>query len=331
MIKRTLLLLLLFVPIALLAQQPTPEISISANGSQNVNLYSGWPLIVHGTIMSSLRFTKNVSAAPLVVAPNGSPWTSAIQFTAVSTSGQSFQWPLKLVGTPADLSLTLQANSYVYLVWQMSPSDVSSLPPGTYLLTASISVSNSNGWNGVVQSRTLTIQVGPEPTLSPSQQTDKALLLAQYDTNAGDLGLALTNVEQLLRAQPNNPFAIGAAANLLELQGYPTLALFQATDALTAYYQNNPGLYDPPSNLLKISQRSLTRMATLVDVFSVPGDVNGDGVVNCVDLDIVKASFGKKVGQLGFDPRADVNGDGIVNILDLSSVARQLPAGMVCQ
>jgi Dockerin type I domain len=108
------------------------------------------------------------------------------------------------------------------------------------------------------------------------------------------------------------------------------LALFQATDALTAYYQNNPGLYDPPSNLLKISQRSLTRMAALVNVFPVPGDVNGDGVVNCADLDIVKASFGKKIGQLGFDPRADVNGDGVVNVLDLSAVARQIPTGTVC-
>jgi len=60
------------------------------------------------------------------------------------------------------------------------------------------------------------------------------------------------------------------------------------------------------------------------------GDVNTDGVVNCVDLGIVKASFGKKTGQPGFDPRADVNGDGVVNVLDLSAVARQLLAGTVC-
>jgi hypothetical protein len=66
-------------------------------------------------------------------------------------------------------------------------------------------------------------------------------------------------------------------------------------------------------------------------VVAVPGDVNGDGVVDCVDLAIVKASFGKKTGQPGFDPRADVNHDGVVNILDLSFVAKQLPAGTVCQ
>jgi hypothetical protein len=61
----------------------------------------------------------------------------------------------------------------------------------------------------------------------------------------------------------------------------------------------------------------------------MPGDRNGDGV-NCADLDIVKASFGKSVVRSGFDPRADVNGDGVVNVLDLSAVARQIPAGTTC-
>jgi hypothetical protein len=60
-------------------------------------------------------------------------------------------------------------------------------------------------------------------------------------------------------------------------------------------------------------------------------DLNGDVVVDCKDFAIIRASFGKKTGQSGFDPRADVNGDGIVNILDLSAVARQIPAGTKCQ
>ena len=67
-----------------------------------------------------------------------------------------------------------------------------------------------------------------------------------------------------------------------------------------------------------------------INVRAVPGDLNGDGVVNCADLAIVRASFGKTKGQPGFDPRADVNGDGVVNILDLSMVAKLVPAGTVC-
>ncbi len=42
------------------------------------------------------------------------------------------------------------------------------------------------------------------------------------------------------------------------------------------------------------------------------GDVNGDGFINSLDLAIVKASFGKRTGQSGYNPAADVNGDGIV-------------------
>jgi hypothetical protein len=61
----------------------------------------------------------------------------------------------------------------------------------------------------------------------------------------------------------------------------------------------------------------------------VAGDVNGDGHVDCADLAIVKASFGKSY-LTGFNPAADVNNDGVVTVLDLSAVSRKLPAGTVC-
>ena len=63
----------------------------------------------------------------------------------------------------------------------------------------------------------------------------------------------------------------------------------------------------------------------------VPWDTNGDSTVNCADLSIVKAAFGKSSAQTGFDLSADVNGDGVVDIIDLATVARNLPAGTVCQ
>jgi hypothetical protein len=62
----------------------------------------------------------------------------------------------------------------------------------------------------------------------------------------------------------------------------------------------------------------------------VVGDVTGDGVVNCADVAVVRASLNKRTGQAGFDPRADVNSDGIVNIRDLNVVTQRVPAGTVC-
>ncbi|MBV8866293.1 MAG: hypothetical protein JO210_12945, partial [Acidobacteriaceae bacterium] len=70
------------------------------------------------------------------------------------------------------------------------------------------------------------------------------------------------------------------------------------------------------------------QMLTLM--IRMPGDVNGDGVVNCSDLDLVKASLDKKRGQTGYNPAADLNNDGIVNVDDLALVARNIPKGTVC-
>lgn len=60
------------------------------------------------------------------------------------------------------------------------------------------------------------------------------------------------------------------------------------------------------------------------------GDVNGDGFVNDLDLAIVKASLGTKLGQPGYNPAADLNGDGIVDQLDLCLVASQIPGNTSC-
>ena len=50
------------------------------------------------------------------------------------------------------------------------------------------------------------------------------------------------------------------------------------------------------------------------------GDMNGDGVVNILDLMIVASA----IGEEGQGMAADVNGDGVVNILDLVMVANEL-------
>jgi hypothetical protein len=63
----------------------------------------------------------------------------------------------------------------------------------------------------------------------------------------------------------------------------------------------------------------------------VPGDVNGDGAVDCQDVAIVRASFGKRTGQPAFDPRADVNHDGAVDVRDLAFVMQKLTPATVCR
>jgi chitodextrinase len=48
------------------------------------------------------------------------------------------------------------------------------------------------------------------------------------------------------------------------------------------------------------------------------GDINGDGVVNVLDLSIIASNYGKTGMTLA---QGDLNGDGVVNIYDLSIIA----------
>ena len=56
-----------------------------------------------------------------------------------------------------------------------------------------------------------------------------------------------------------------------------------------------------------------------LDVVTLVGDVNKDGIVNVLDLTLVASNFGKRGRN-----DADVNKDGIVNIIDLTLVAAAL-------
>ena len=91
--------------------------------------------------------------------------------------------------------------------------------------------------------------------------------------------------------------------------------------------------FSPDGQTLATSRANATvqlwDVQTLLELLSTsqpdpvaPADVNGDGIVNILDLVSVSSNFGK-TGQTP----ADVNGDGIVNIIDLVKVAGEMGAG----
>jgi len=54
----------------------------------------------------------------------------------------------------------------------------------------------------------------------------------------------------------------------------------------------------------------------------IPGDVDGDGIVDIFDLVSVANVYGTKPGDPDWNPNADVKGDGIIDIFDLVLVAQ---------
>jgi hypothetical protein len=84
---------------------------------------------------------------------------------------------------------------------------------------------------------------------------------------------------------------------------------------------------DFPSRTICAKTDSLSPFAIAIKARaqSVPGDLNGDGVADCKDLAIVKASFNKKAGQPGFDSRADLNSDGVVDFRDWALITQIVP------
>ncbi len=59
----------------------------------------------------------------------------------------------------------------------------------------------------------------------------------------------------------------------------------------------------------------------------VPGDINGDGKVDVVDLAILGSVWGLRQGSAGFDARADLDGNGDIGLPDLAILASNYGKG----
>ncbi|MBL8209397.1 MAG: hypothetical protein JNK87_01725 [Bryobacterales bacterium] len=61
------------------------------------------------------------------------------------------------------------------------------------------------------------------------------------------------------------------------------------------------------------------------------GDVSGDYVVDCLDVNLTKSLLGKRRGTALYNHIVDINKDGIIDVRDLAVVSGQLPSGTRCQ
>src|SRR5439155_2673387 len=171
---------------------------------------------------------------------------------------------------------------------------------------------------------TYPIEVSYDGTTAFAPSSDASATLT---INKATPAIQWNNAADITVGVPLGPAQLNAAANIPGIFSYApptgTVLLAGTGQRLSVTFV--------PADPTNYSSASDSVLINVNNVKAVPGDLNGDGVVNCADLAIVKAAFGKIKGQPGFDPRADVNGDGVVNVLDLSAVAKLVPAGTVCK
>ncbi len=61
--------------------------------------------------------------------------------------------------------------------------------------------------------------------------------------------------------------------------------------------------------------------------FMLGADTNNDNIINVVDFNILKGTFGKTLGDPGYDERADFNGDNRINISDFNQLKGNFGTG----
>ena len=184
----------------------------------------------------------------------------------------------------------------------------------------------------------------PDFSLTASAMTSTATpgATSSYSLNVAPLNGFTENVSLSLTGTNVVPgsTAVPAATNLTGLPAASTATFSPnvvpsgsgpSVLSITTSPATPPGSYMLVINGIGAdSVRSHVATVPLV-VAGTPGDVNGDGVVNCSDVTAVRAAYGKSLTQTGYNPSADFNGDGFVNIQDLQFVVQHLPAGTSCQ
>jgi len=51
------------------------------------------------------------------------------------------------------------------------------------------------------------------------------------------------------------------------------------------------------------------------------GDINGDGIINILDILIAATAFGSMPGDPNWNPEVDLDNNGLINILDIVQIA----------
>ena len=243
------------------------------------------------------------------------------------TSSFIVQWSGTDPGGPGiqDYTIYVSDNGGPFTAWLTQTTSTQGSYPGVsghtygFYSIATDSAGIAEPPKSVAEASTLVDSAKPISHVSslPSPETSSNFLVQWSGTDAGGPGIATYSIY----VSDN-----GSAFTLWQANTSATQAWYSGFLGHTyGFFSQAVDSVGNVENLKAVADATTQTPATS------PEDVNGDGQINCVDVDLVKASFGKKTGQPGFNPAADVNKDGVVNVLDLALVTQKLIPGTTCQ
>jgi len=143
------------------------------------------------------------------------------------------------------------------------------------------------------------------------------------DASAGSL-LGSGPVEALKQLDNNNGLVKLAYARVGSTP-VPTSTGVFATITFTVKNSASAGTYAINIQYAGFADQNFNDIANVVSYSTyvtvtagLTGDINGDGVVNYVDLAILGAAYGSTSGSPNYNASADLNGDGTINYVDLA-------------
>lgn len=145
-------------------------------------------------------------------------------------------------------------------------------------------------------------------------------------SNSGSTRVTGHVVWQGRPAQPNSaqqmPITLTLKSGALEVN-YPALTTdnngFFTLDSGPMQYGSYQWRVKGPKYLANVGTATLSGNTLTIEMGLMRvGDANNDNIVNVVDFNIMKVTFGKGIGEPGYDDRADFTGDQAVNVSDFN-------------
>ncbi|MGA3191937.1 MAG: dockerin type I domain-containing protein [Candidatus Bathyarchaeia archaeon] len=266
-----------------------------------------------------VHVTVSDLATPINI-PQGS--MAYINVTAENRGGVSETFDVTLlddsnpIGTQTVLNLAAGGSQTLYYAW-----DTTSMPIGEYTLNATATL--VPGETDLSDKNiSLSVYVGTRDIAATGVSPYRTSVPIEYSLGGINVSVSLKN-----NGQDTETFNVTlyysvsnvSGTNLVDTQ--TTALISGGSETLTFPWNTSTLSYGNYTLLAHVTplpydiNTADKNSSTYVSV-TIPGDVNGDGIVNILDAIQLGNAFLSNPSSSNWNPNADINGDNVVNILD---------------